>query len=328
MFTIGRRQLILALGGAAAWPLACGAQQQTMPIVGYLGPTLLETSFSRRAFLQGLKETGFVEGENVKIEYRWAEGRNDRLPALAADLVNRRVAVIALAGGLPSALVAKAATQTIPVVFNMGSNAIETGLVASYNRPGRNLTGVVLFSYELIAKRLQLLHEMVPVATSIALISNSTNAGNAFQVKEAKTAAGVLGLGLQDLNASVPSELEEAFALIVQQRIRAVLVMDDPFLNAQYRQLVALSSRHAVAANYPYREFTTAGGLMSYGPSLTDSARQVGIYTGRILKGEKPADMPVWQPTKFDLVINLKTAKALGLNIPATVFALADEVIE
>jgi putative ABC transport system substrate-binding protein len=323
-----RREFIAALGGAAAWPLAARAQQTAMPVVGYLSATSLESSLSLRTFLQGLKETGFVEGENVKIEYRWAEGRNDRLPALAADLVNRRVAVIALAGGLPSARAAKAATQTIPVVFNMGSNAVETGLAASYNRPGGNLTGVVLFSYELIGKRLQLLHDVVSATTSIALIANPTNAGNAFQVREAKTAAGVLGLGLQVLNASLPSELEEAFALIVQQRIGAVLIMDDPFLNAQHRQLVALSSRHAVAANYPYREFAAAGGLMSYGPSVTDSARQVGIYTGRILKGEKPADMPVWQPTKFELVINLKTAKALNLEIPPVVRAVADEVIE
>jgi putative ABC transport system substrate-binding protein len=322
-----RREFIAGLG--AAWPVVAWAQQPTTPVIGYLHPTSkVERSLSLRAFLQGLKETGFVEGENVKIEYRWAEGRNDRLPALAADLVNRRVAVIAASGGLPSALAAKAATQTIPVVFNMGSNAVETGLVASYNRPGRNLTGVVLFSYELIAKRLQLLHEMVPAATSVALISNPTNPGNAFQVREAKTGAGVLGLGLQDLNASVPSELEGAFALIVQQRIGAVLVMDDPFLNLQNSQLVALSSRHAMAAIYPYREFTAAGGLMSYGPSVAESNRQVGIYTGRILKGEKPADMPVMQPTKFEFVINLKTARALGLTVPPTLLALADEVIE
>jgi putative tryptophan/tyrosine transport system substrate-binding protein len=322
-----RREFIAGLGSAAACPVVARAQQPTMPVVGYLSPSSLGLG-SLPAFLQGLKETGFVEGENVKIEYRQAEGRNDRLPALAADLVKRRVAVIALAGGLASALAAKAATQTIPVVFELGSNAIETGLVESYNRPGRNLTGVVVFSYELIAKRLQLLHDVIPVAMSIALISNPTNPGNAFQVREAKTAARVLGLGLQVLNASVPSELEEAFALIVQQRIGAVLVIDDPLLNAQRSQLVALSSRHAVAANYPYREFTEAGGLMSYGPSVTDSARRAGIYTGRILKGEKPADMPVWQPTKFELVINLKTAKALGLTVPQSILLSADEVIE
>jgi ABC-type uncharacterized transport system substrate-binding protein len=324
-----RREFIAGLGGAVAWPLVAQAQQPAMPVIGFLSPTSLEGSLSLRAFLQGLKETGFVEGENVKIEYRWAEGRNDRLPALAADLVNRRVAVIAWgAGGLASALAAKAATQTIPVVFGMGSNAIEAGLVESYNRPGRNLTGVALFSYELIAKRFQLLHDVVPVAMSIALISNPTNPGNAFQVREAKTAAGILGLGLQVLNASVPSELEEAFALIVQQRIGAVLVMDDPFFTAQRSQLVALSSRHAVAANYPYREFTEAGGLMSYGPSVTDSARQAGIYVGRILKGEKPGDLPVQLPTRLELVINLKTAKALGLDLPLALLIRADEVIE
>jgi putative ABC transport system substrate-binding protein len=322
-----RREFISGLGSAAAWPVVARAQQPTMPVIGYLGPASLEGTLALRPFLQGLKEAGFAEGENVKIEYRWAEGRNDRLPALAADLVNRRVAAIVTVG-LPSALAAKAATQTIPVVFNMGSNAIETGLVASYNRPERNLTGVALFSYELTAKRLQLLHEMVPVATSIALIFNPSNPGNAFQVREAKTGAGVLGLDLQVLNASAPSELEEAFALIVQQRIGAVLVMDDPFLNTQRSQLVALSSRHAVAAIYPYREMTAAGGLMSYGPGITDSNRQVGIYTGRILKGEKPADMPVWQPTKFEMAVNLKTAKALGLAVPASILLRADEVIE
>ena len=322
-----RREFISGLGSAAAWPVVARAQQPTMPVIGYLGPASLEGTLALRPFLQGLKEAGFAEGENVKIEYRWAEGRNDRLPALAADLVNRRVAAIVTVG-LPSALAAKAATQTIPVVFNMGSNAIETGLVASYNRPERNLTGVALFSYELTAKRLQLLHEVVPTATSIAIISNSTNPGNAFQVREAKTAAGVLGLAVQVLNASVPSELEEAFAVIVQQRIGAVLVMDDAFLNTHYSQLADLSSRHVVAAIYPNRVSAAAGGLMSYGPSQTDATRQVGIYTGRILKGEKPADMPVWQPTKFEMVLNLKTAKTLGLTIPPTLYALATEVIE
>jgi putative ABC transport system substrate-binding protein len=324
-----RRAFITGLGSAAAWPVAARAQQPAGPVIGYLDPVTQEAGASFvAAFRSGLSQAGYVAGRNVAIEFRWGENDPDRLPALAADLVDRRVAVIVASGGLPAALAAKAATQTIPVVFNIGSNPIETGLVASYSRPGRNLTGLVLFSYELIAKRLQLLHEMVPAAASIALISNPTNLGNAFQVREAKAAAAVLGLGLLVLDASVPSELEEAFALIVQQRIGAVLVMDDTFLIAQRSQLVALSARHAVAANFSYREFTAAGGLMSYGPSITDSMRQVGIYTGRILKGEKPADMPVWQPTKFEFAINLKTAKALGLWVPPHLLATADEVIE
>jgi putative ABC transport system substrate-binding protein len=325
-----RRDFMKIIGSAAAaWPLTARAQQPAIPVIGYLGSQTAATlTNGMTPFLQGLNEVGFIEGHNVSIEFRWAENRLDRLPALAAELVRRQVAVIAAPGGLPVALAAKAATQTIPIVFLMGSNAIETGLVASYNRPGRNLTGIALFSYELIPKRLQLLHEMVPVATSIALIANPTNPGNAFQVREAKTGAGVLGLGLQVLNASVPSELEGAFALIVQQRIGAVLVMDDPFLIAQRSQLVALSSRHAVAAIYPYREFTEAGGLMSYGASLRDSVRQAGIYVGRILKGEKPADLPVLQPTKLEFVINAQTAKTLGITVPPTLSVAADEVIE
>jgi putative tryptophan/tyrosine transport system substrate-binding protein len=323
-----RREFIAGLGSAAAWPVVARAQQSAMPVIGYLGNNSPQaTAPFLAAFHLGLKEVGYVEGQTATIEYRWAQGQNDRLSVLAAELARHRVAVI-VTGGLASAFAAKAATQTIPVVFLMGSNAIETGLVESYNRPGRNFTGVAVFSYKLIAKRLQFLHDVVPGATSIALIVNPTNPGSVFQAREAKAGAGLLGLGLQVLNASVPTELDEAFALIVQQRIGAVLVMDDSFLIGQRSQLVALSSRHALPAIYPHREFTATGGLVSYGPSLTDSNRQVGIYTGRILKGKKPADMPVQQPTKFELVINLKTAKALGLIIPETLLATADEVIQ
>jgi putative ABC transport system substrate-binding protein len=323
-----RREFIAGLGSAVARPVSARAQQPAMPVIGYLGNSSPQISSPfLAAFHLGLKEAGYVEGRTATIEYRWAQGQNDRLPALVAELVRRQVAVI-VTGGLASTLAAKAATQTIPVVFLMGSNAIETGLVESYNRPGRNLTGVAAFSYELIAKRLQFLHEVVPAATSIALLVNPTNPGSLFQAREAKAGAGVLGLGLQVLNASVPTELEEAFAIIVRQRIGAVLVMDDPFLIAQRSQLVALSSRHALAAIYPYREFTAAGGLMSYGPSLTDANRQVGVYAGRILKGEKPVDMPVQQPSRFEFVINLKTAKALGVTVPNTLLVSADEVIE
>jgi putative tryptophan/tyrosine transport system substrate-binding protein len=324
---VKRREFIAGLG-AAAWPVVARAQQPTVPVIGYVGSSYPEAiSPFWAAFHLGLREVGFVEDQTVIIESRWAHGQNDRLPALAADLVRRQVTVI-VASGLASTLAAKAATQTIPVAFLMGSNAVETGLVESYNRPGRNLTGVAVFSYELIAKRLQFLHEMVPIATSIALIVNPTNPGSLHQAREAKAGASVLGLDLQVLKASEPTELDSAFALIVQQRVGAVLVMDDPFLIGQRSQLAALSARHATAAIYPYREFTAAGGLMSYGPSLTDSWRQLGIYTGRILKGDKPADMPVLQPTKLELVINLKTAKALGVTVPNTLLVSADEVIE
>jgi putative ABC transport system substrate-binding protein len=324
-----RREFIAGIGGAAAWPLAARAQQTAVPVIGYLGNAPLQiNSHLLAAFRLGLKEVGYVEGQNLTIEYRWYEGRNERLPALAAELVRRKVAVIATGGGTALALAAKASTQTIPVVFMMGSDAIEIGLVASYNRPGGNLTGVALFGLELIAKRLQLLHELVPATTSIALLSNPTNPANEFQERETKIGARALGLGLQVLNASVSSELEGAFATVVQERVGAIVVMDDPFFVNQRNQIVALSSLHAVAAIYPYREFTAAGGLMSYGPSLADSLRQVGVYTGRILKGEKPADLPVLQPAKFDLSINLGTAKRLGLDVPETLLATADEVIK
>jgi putative ABC transport system substrate-binding protein len=324
-----RRGFITLLGGAAAWPLAARAQQQAMPVIGFLNPTSPET---RReliaAFYQGLAESGYVEGRNVAIEYRWAKGQNDRLPAMAADLVQQRVAVIVL-DGTATALAAKAATQTIPIVFIVGADPVELGLVASLGRPGGNMTGVVALSLGTAAKRLQLLHELVPAVADIAFLRNPTNPYYAaLETTELQAAAGVLGLRLLLLNASNPGEIEVAFANLVAQRAGAFLLCTDPFFMAARDQLVALASRHAVPAIYPFREDAVAGGLISYGTSLPDAFHLVGGYTGRILNGNKPADLPVQQVTKMEMVINLKTAKALGLTIPDKLLALADEVIE
>jgi putative ABC transport system substrate-binding protein len=325
-----RRRFITLLGGAAAaWPLAARAQQQAMPVIGFLNPTSPET---RReliaAFYQGLAESGYVEGRNVAIEYRWAKGQNDRLPAMAADLVQQRVAVIVL-DGTATALAAKAATQTIPIVFIVGADPVELGLVASLGRPGGNMTGVVALSLGTAAKRLQLLHELVPAVADIAFLRNPTNPYYAaLETTELQAAAGVLGLRLLLLNASNPGEIEVAFANLVAQRAGAFLLCTDPFFMAARDQLVALASRHAVPAIYPFREDAVAGGLISYGTSLPDAFHLVGGYTGRILNGNKPADLPVQQVTKMEMVINLKTAKALGLTIPDKLLALADEVIE
>jgi putative ABC transport system substrate-binding protein len=324
-----RRGFITLLGGAVAWPLAARAQQQAMPVIGFLNPTSPET---RReliaAFYQGLAESGYVEGRNVAIEYRWAKGQNDRLPAMAADLVQQRVAVIVL-DGTATALAAKAATQTIPIVFIVGADPVELGLVASLGRPGGNMTGVVALSLGTAAKRLQLLHELVPAVADIAFLRNPTNPYYAaLETTELQAAAGVLGLRLLLLNASNPGEIEVAFANLVAQRAGAFLLCTDPFFMAARDQLVALASRHAVPAIYPFREDAVAGGLISYGTSLPDAFHLVGGYTGRILSGNKPADLPVQQVTKMEMVINLKTAKALGLTIPDKLLALADEVIE
>ncbi len=298
---LGRRDFIALLGGAAAtaWPLTTRAQQ-AMPVVGFLsGRSPAEAANVVGAFRQGLGETGYFEGKNVAIEYRWAEGRYDRLPALAAELVGRRVEVIAATGGSVSGLAAKAATTTIPIVFTSGGDAVKLGLVASLNRPGGNVTGVNLIFGALGAKRLELLRELR-----------------------------TLGLQIAVLNAPGESDFEPAFAALIAQKMAGLLVGDDPFLQGHRDQLVRLAARHAVPTIYFVRDFVEAGGLMSYGPSITDAYRLAGVYTGRILKGEKPADLPVIQPTKFDLVINLKTAKALGLEIPPKVLALADAVIE
>jgi len=323
-----RRDFIILLAGAMdGWPSALRAQQKAMPVIGHLssespGP---DAPFVA-AFHQGLIETGYVEGQNVAIEYRWAEGRYDRLPGLAADLVGRKVDVIQ-PGGTPSALAAKSATSTIPVVFIVG-DAVAAGLVPSLARPGGNLTGVSLLTFELMAKRLELLSELVPQASVIALLVNANSAMAERIMRDVQEAARAKGVQLHILKAGTEDEIDAAFATLVQLHAGALLVGTDPFFNSRREQLAALASRHAVPAIYEWREFAEAGGLISYGPSLPAANRQVGIYVGRILNGAKPADLPVQQPTTFELVVNLNTAKALGLTVPPSILARADEVIE
>jgi putative tryptophan/tyrosine transport system substrate-binding protein len=321
-----RREFIALAGGAAvAWPLAARAQQP-MPVIGYLGSGPPEPD-RVTAFRQGLNETGYVEGQNVAIEYLWAQGQYDRLPALVADLVRRQVTVI-VAAGVPTALAAKAATATIPIVFTLGVDPVQAGLVASLNRPGGNITGVVLLA-EVAAKRLDLLHELVPTSPVVALLINPTNPANAeVQTRSLQDAARSLGPQLHVLRASTVSEIDAAFGTLVELRAGALVVAGDPFLTNRRAQIVALAARYAVPAIYAWREFAEAGGLMSYGPDLADSSRLAGVYTGKILKGAKPADLPVEQAVKIQLVINLKTAKTLGLTVPLPLLGRADEVIE
>ena len=325
---IGRREVITLLASTAAWPLATRAQQQAMPVIGFLS-TLSPSNMAANVmseFREGLKELGFVEGQNVKIEYRWAEGHYDRLPALAADLVRRQVAVIAATGGEPSPQVVKAATQTIPIVFMANGDPVAAGLVASLNRPGGNLTGVTIFGMMAVGKRLELLRQLMPKAGTIAYLMNPNNPN--WELDNVQAAARSLGQQVLVVNADNDQQIDIAFSTMAQERVAALLVASDPLFFDRRDQLIALAARQAIPATYYLRAFSQAGGLLSYGNNLTDMYRQVGTYTGRILNGERPADLPVIQSTKFELVINLTTAKALGLEIPPTLIAIADEVIE
>jgi putative tryptophan/tyrosine transport system substrate-binding protein len=326
-----RRDFIkVVAASAAAWPLAARAQQPVLPVVGFVNVASPKGGYAPllSGFLKGLSEAGYVDGQNVTIEYRWAEGQADRLPALVADLVQRRVTVIA-ATSTPAALAANAAATTIPIIFELASDPVQLGLVASLNRPGGNVTGITQTNVEIAPKRLQLLHELVPTANVMALLVNPANPTLAeTATKEVQVAARTLGLELHVLNASTERDFDGVFAKLIQLRASGLVIGDDALFTSWSERLAALALHHAVPAVYQWREFAVAGGLLSYGSNITDAYRLAGIYTGRILKGEKPADLPVQQATKVELYINLKTAKALGLNIPNTLIGRADEVIE
>jgi len=324
-----RREFITLVGGAAAWPLATSAQQPAVPVIGLLDATSDSLADHLRAFRGGLAETGHVEGQNVTIDFRSAEGQLDRFPSLAADLVRRQVSLIAVPGSAAAALAAKAATTTIPIAFGVPVDPVKLGLVASLPHPGGNATGINFFTAEVMAKRLGLLRELVPVATRIAVLVNPANVGRgALTRAELEPAARVLGLQVQFFDASTNPEIDAAYATLVRERPDALFVSSDTFFTSRRMQLISLAARHALPAAYPVREFVEAGGLMSYGTSLAEAYRQVGVYSGRILKGEKPADLPVMQASKFELVINLQTARLLGLEVPPMLLARADEVIE
>ena len=328
-----RREFITLLGGAAASAVSCPrvarAQQPAMPVIGFLSPTSVDGFTERlRGFRQGLKDTGYVEGETVAIEYRWAENQIDRLPALAAELVRRPVAVIAAPGAVAPALAAKAATTTIPIVFAVGEDPVRLGLVASLARPGGNLTGVNFFNAELTAKRLELLRELVPAAARTAVLVNPTGSAAASTLRDVEPAARAMGLQIRIFNAVTSREIDAAFATFVRERPDALFVVGDSFFNSRRVQLVHLATRHTIPATYGSRDYPDIGGLMSYGSNIRDGYRQAGVYTGRILKGAKPADLPVVQASKFELIINHQTARMLGLTVPPTLLARADEVIE
>ena len=324
-----RRDVLRLLGGAAALgPRATSAQQSAMPVVGWITLRSSPDRDEHAAFLNGLNERGYMEGKTVSIEYRFAAGRIDRFPELITELLARRVDVIIAGSGTPSALTAKAATKTIPIIFINGWDPVAAGLVASLNRPGGNVTGINIFSLDIAAKRLQLLHNLVPTATVIGLLANPINPTVESETREIIEGARSLGLKVHVANASDEREFEPAFSFLMQQRTQALILTGDSLFLNKFNQLVALAARYQVPASYGYREFATAGGLMSYGASLTDAFRQIGVYAGRILDGEAPARLPVLQPTRFEFVLNLKTAKALGLDVSAALLALADEVIE
>jgi putative tryptophan/tyrosine transport system substrate-binding protein len=326
---IGRREFVTLLGGAAvAWPLAARAQQAAMPVIGFLDPRSPDAMTERlRGFRQGLRDSGYVEGETVAIEYRWAENQMDLLPALAVDLVRRRVAVI-VAGTTSSAFAAETATTTVPIVFLSAEDPVRLGLVASLARPGGNATGINFLSAELTAKRLEILRELVPAAVRVAVIVNPAASDAETTLRDVEPAARAMGLQIRVLNASTSREIDTAFASFVRERPDAVFVSLDPFLNSRRVQLVNLASRHAVPATFSNRDFAEIGGLMSYGANIAHAFRQVGVYAGRVLKGAKPADLPVVQASKFELVINAQTARMLGITVPPSLLATADEVIE
>jgi putative ABC transport system substrate-binding protein len=324
-----RRDFITILSGAAVWPVVASAQQPTMPVIGFLGATSPEgyAPFVG-GFLKALREAGFIDGENVAIAYRWAEGQYDRLPELAADLVAKRVSVIVATGGLPPSLAAKQATKTIPIVFTLGSDPVKFGLVASLNRPGGNVTGVSLFAYLLDAKRVELIHQLVPGAVTIALLANPNSPQADAQFADVEAASRSFGQQLIILKASSDNDIDEAFAELARRKADALLVSADPFFLSRRHQIVASVARRSIPAMYEWRQFAEADGLMSYGVDLVDAYRQAGVYVAKILNGAKPADLPILQPTKFEFVINLRTAKKMGLDLPAKLLALADDVIE
>ena len=327
---IGRRELIAALGGAATWPLTAHAQQSAMPVVGFIyGGSADGDARFPVAFRKGLNETNAVEGQNVIVEYHWLQGHYDRLPALMADLINRRVAVIATPASGPAALAAKAATATIPIVFGVAEDPTHLGLVASLARPGGNATGINFFSREVVAKRLRLLHDLVPKAVRIAVLVNPTNASSArITLQEAQEAAPAIGLKIQILNATTIDEIDAAFTTFARERPDALFVAGDGFFSSRRGQFATLAARDRIPSAYSERDYAAVGGLMSYGTDLSEVFHQVGVYTGSILKGAKPADLPVLQSTKFEFVINLQTARALGIEVPSGVLSIADEVVE